>query len=243
MIVFGLIFLLAGVLYFLDKPQKYKSHESYIAKEPKIFLYGEYHGLEEFYTIENQIWEEKYKEGFRNLFIEDSYCGAEFLNLWMKEDNDKILDKLYVELEGTQAQTPYTLDFYKRIKKNCPETVFYGTDIGHQYYSTGKRYIEYLEKNGLSNTKEYKLAVENNNQGKEFYKKQDDAYREAKMIENFIRAYEEVKMKGQDKVMGIYGSYHTDPRKTNFGVDSMAKGLKNYYGDIVNAEDIANLLE
>ena len=50
--------------------------------------------------------------------------------------------------EGTYASGAETLDFYRTVKEGCPETVFHGTDVGHQYDSTGARYRDYLEERG-----------------------------------------------------------------------------------------------
>ena len=50
--------------------------------------------------------------------------------------------------------------FYRTIKEQCPETVFHGTDVGHQYDSTGARYQDYLEERGLADTEDYRLTLE-----------------------------------------------------------------------------------
>ena len=70
--------------------------------------------------------------------------------------------------EGTYASGAETLDFYRTVKEQCPETVFHGTDVGHQYDSTGARYRDYLEEQGLTDTEDYRLTLEAIEQGEAF---------------------------------------------------------------------------
>ena len=164
-----------------------------------INLYGEMHGYKEFYDIEFQEWKKFYDEGCRNLFIELPYFSAEFLN-----------------------------EFFHEIKEYCPETIFYGTDVGHLYNTTGLRYLRYLEENGLTDSEKYSLANENIQQGIAYYESNDSARRESYMVSNFINAYERC---GGGKIMGIYGSYHTDFHNS----DVMVVKLKEKYGDRMSA--------
>ena len=92
--------------------------------------------------------------------------------------------------EGTYASGAETLDFYRTVKEGCPETVFHGTDVGHQYDSTGARYRDYLEERGLTDTEDYRLTLEAIEQGEAFAEQGSDAYRENRMAENFIREFE-----------------------------------------------------
>ena len=39
-------------------------------------------------------------------------------------------------------------EFYKKIKKACPETIFYGTDVGHKYDTLGEQYLIISENTG-----------------------------------------------------------------------------------------------
>lgn len=206
-------------------------------QETKIFLYGEHHGDKRILEMEARIWKEHYDSGMRHLFVEMPYFSAEFLNLWMQEKDDKILEELYAELEGTQVHVPEFLEFYRQIKKECPETIFHGTDVGHQV-TTGNRYFAYLEQNGQQSSERYRLAQENIEQGVTFYEEEDHAYREKKMTENFIRAFDAL---DGEKIMGIYGSLHVDPKGKDpkGSVSSMASRLKKHYGDIISCEDLA----
>ncbi|MCB7306118.1 hypothetical protein NE683_14065 [Bariatricus massiliensis] len=205
----------------------------------QIYLYGEQHAEEKILQKELEIWKDYYhNDGMRHLFIELSYAGGEFLNIWMESDNDDILDALYEDWTGTLAQNPLAIDFYKRIKEECPDTVFHGIDVGHQYDTTEKRYLEYLEQNGLKDTKQYKLAKEGAGQGKEYRSKRSDVYRENTMTENFIREFDSL---DGENIMGIFGKAHTgldDMEYMTGTVPCMGNQLKQHYGDIVHSEDL-----
>lgn len=206
----------------------------------QIYLYGEHHGIEKIMEKELELWGDYYhKENMRHLFIEYSYYAAELLNLWMKSDNDDILDELYEDWEGTAAYNPYTKEFYKKIKSEYPETIFHGTDVGHQYDTTGQRFLKYLEENNMENSEQYSLTQEAIEQGKYYYEHSDDVYRENKMTENFIREFDKLK---NESIMGIYGGAHTDFDAMDYitnSVPSMAKQLKKRYGDNIYSEDLS----
>ena len=177
----------------------------------------------------------------RHLFVEMPYYTAEFLNLWMKTEDDTILSEVYRDWEGTAVHTEDTIDFYKSIKEQCPETIFHGTDVGHQYFSTGERYLAYLRENGMEESEQYILVEENMKQGKEFYSNADDVYRENALVSNFIREFDA--LNGAD-VMGIYGADHTNIEKMVYNTSnepSMAKQLHEYYGKNLYTEDISLL--
>ncbi len=205
-----------------------------------IYLYGEQHGIERILKEEFELWHGYYhEEGMRHLFDESPYYTAEFLNIWMQSDNDDILDALYADLAGALSQNPYTKEFYQKIKRECPETVFHGTDVGHQHQSTGKRYLQYLKDNGQKDSAQYALAQEAIAQGKRYYRKNDHAYRENMMAENFIQEFDALV---DADVMGIYGSAHTQLDAMDFttqSVPNMATQLKEVYGDALYSEDLS----
>ena len=209
----------------------------------QIYLYGEQHGVEKIMDKQLEIWHEYYhSENMRHLFVELPYYTAEFLNIWMKSDSDDILDELYNEWSGTDIHVSYTKVFYKTIKSEYAETIFHGTDVGHQHNSTGSRYLKYLENNGLKNSEQYLSAQRVIEQGKRFYRNADHEYRENKMSENFI--YEFDKLTDKD-VMGIYGSAHIGFDAMNYitqSVPTMAAQLKARYSDAVHAEDLSWLV-
>ncbi len=111
------------------------------AETGQIYLYGEIHGAEKIYDEEFSLWSDYYHSGgLRHLFVELPYYAAEFLNEWMQADDDKILDALYQDWEGTLGGNPYSKELYRQIKQDCPGTIFHGTDVGHQYDSTGNAF-------------------------------------------------------------------------------------------------------
>ncbi|GIO35612.1 hypothetical protein J41TS12_04730 [Paenibacillus antibioticophila] len=205
-----------------------------------IYLYGEIHAEAKIMDKEFELWSDYYQnEGMRHLFVEHPYYTAEYLNLWMQADNDDILEAIYKDWEGTAAHTPHTKTFFKKIKKECPETIFHGTDVGHQYDSTGIRFLSYLEANDLTESEQYTLTTEAIQQGRLYYSKEDDVYRENKMTENFIREFE--KLDGES-IMGIYGVAHTGLDGMDYhtqSVPSMANQLQEHYGDNLSSEDLS----
>ena len=237
-IVFGIIIVLAIVIEILHEVDVKNSGLSDYTPEEKtrIHLYGETHGIPEFYDQELEIWKTYYQKGNRDLFVELPYYTAEFLNVWMQADDDEILNQIYEDIEGTADHVEAFLSFYKNIKDNYPDTVFHGTDVGHQYNVTGARYLEYLETVGLKESEQYELASECIEQGKQYQGKDaTDSYRERKMVENFCSAYDRI---GRKDIMGIYGSYHTDPTNP----DVMAGKIRATYGDIIESNYIMNMI-
>lgn len=213
----------------------------------EIYLYGETHSAEAILHKEAALWDQYYhEEGMRDLFIESAYFEAEWLNLWMKAEDDTILDALYEDWQGTASYFPPVREFYKTIKETCPETVFHGTDVGHQYDTAGQRYLEYLETNGLTDSEQYRRTLENIEQGKRYYQGDagcDELYRENVLAENFRMEYD--RLDGAD-VMGIYGSAHTGLDGMDFStgtVPCMANQLKADYGEHLHSQSMLSLAE
>lgn len=220
------------------------------AKQPSaatgtIYLYGEQHDIQAIMDREIELWSGYYHDqNMRHLFIEMPYYTAEYMNLWMQADDDQILEMLYENWQGTAVYDPAVKDFYKKIKQDCPQTVFHGTDVGHQYDTIGADYLAYLEQNDQKNTEQYRLAQQNIDQGKKYYADNDDVYRENAMAENFIRVYDEVNTQSNgESIMGIYGSAHTglDAQDMTGTVPCMAKQLCAHYGQAVKSEDLTAL--
>jgi len=196
----------------------------------RIFLYGEQHGIERIMHRQLEIWHDYYhSHGMRHLFTEFPFFAAEFLNMWMQADNDDILYELHNDWEGTLGGVSYKLDFLKAIKHNFPETIFHGTDVGHQADTTGERFIRHLVENGLQGTEQYLLARENIDQGWHWFNTRDLEFRVTTMAENFIREFDG--LDGQD-IMAIHGASHTA-----FGITdgqtfpTLAQQLLEHYGD------------
>jgi hypothetical protein len=210
----------------------------------EIYLFGEEHSNERILGEELEYWKEYYDAGMRDLFIELPFYDAFFLNEWMKADDDELLDALFAEMEGTAACSPQEYDFYKSIKAECPETIFHGTDVGHQYDTSGARCLEYLLANGYSETsEEYLRTLETIEQGKTYYSGNNHIFRENMLFANFVREYESL---GGREVMGIYGSAHTDLNGLDYmtaTVPCMGNDLKEYYGDAVRSTDLTLVTE
>lgn len=209
----------------------------------QILLCGEEHADQKCLDKELEYWQSCYGEGMRDLFVELPSYMAEYLNMWMQEETDEILDQFWRDTEGTAIHSRNVLDFYRQIKTTCPETVFRGTDVGHMYSTTGQRYLDDLEAAGQKDSEAYLLAQEIIEQGKTFYDmerrgdKKSTAYREKCMAENFIRIYDQ--LNGAD-IMGIYGAMHTDPEGMDYAGTgpSMAKMLAEYYGNVIRSENL-----
>lgn len=208
----------------------------------EIFLYGEEHSAEDILEWEFELWSAYYQnDGLRDLFVELPYYTAEYLNVWMQSDRDDILDALYQDWDGTAMHSEEVLRFYGRIKNECPETVFHGTDVGHQYDTTGKRFLEYLDSTGQQQSGMYRLAQENIRQGQYYYQHNDHVYRENMMARNFIREFDSLNGAG---VMGIYGSAHTGIEALDYATNSvpcMANQLYKKYGSALHTEDLTAL--
>lgn len=206
----------------------------------QIYLYGEAHGVEKILDKEFELWYEYYhNQDMRHLFVELSYYTAEFLNIWMKSDSNDILDMLYSDWAGTASYNPNVKEFYEKIKSQCPETIFHGTDVGHQYDTTGERFLEYLQSNNLEDSEQYLLTKDVIGQGKYYYRHHDDVYRENMMVENFTREFD--KLSGES-IMGIYGAAHTGLEAMDYtnSIPCMANQLKECYGDTIRSEDLSS---
>jgi len=205
----------------------------------QVYLYGEMHGDQKIIEKEFEVWKDYYGgEGLRHMFIEAPYYTAEYLNLWMEADSDEILDEVYDDWEGSAAHNPYLKEFYQNIKRECPETVFHGTDVGHCYDTTGERYLSYLRENKQEDSEPYALTQECMEQGKYFYDNSDDVYRENKMVENFVNAFEAL---DGESIVGFYGGAHVGLEAMEFSTGSipcMANQLHALYGDAIHSEDL-----
>ena len=215
------------------------SSDVYPNEYTKIRLYGEAHGSKLYYDLELELWKECYDKGERTLFVELPYYSAEFLNIWMRDGSDEIIDAFFDDIQGTLSGNQYYYEFFHEIKEECPETVFYGTDVGHQYDTTGARFLAYLEENGMTGSEQYRLASECIEQGKDYYLNDPEhtgmsPIRESYMISNFIDAYSRC---GYENIMGIYGSYHTDLRIPVL----MGGKLKEQYGDIISSVKMSSV--
>jgi hypothetical protein len=192
-------------------------------------------------THQLEIWDNYYHNmNMRHLFVELPYFSAEFLNIWMQSESDDILYEFYEDLRGTQAHVPFILEFYKTIKRDYPETIFHGTDVGHQHATTGARFLRYLEENNLQSTEQYFLTRENIEQGIRHQNSPSHESRVNAKAENFIRAFDSL---ADQNVMGIYGGAHADfgDYGNQFGlphIPTLASRLQERYGNTVFSENL-----
>jgi len=207
----------------------------------QIFLYGEAHGVEKIMDRQLEIWYDYYhNQNMRHMFLESAYFTAEFLNIWMQSDNDDILNELFDDWTGTQSHVPHTLVFFKRIKNEFPETIFHGVDVGHQFWSTGKRFFQYLKDNNMQGTKQYLLTQKAIKQGRAFYIAHNFSYRENKMAENFIREFDQLV---NQNIMASFGTAHTAFGYSDLTglpkVPTMAESLRERYDNSLHIEDLS----
>ncbi len=203
------------------------------AQPGHIYLYGETHGVPAILDKELELWQDYYGQGVRHLFVELPWYTAEFLNQWMAAEDDTILDAVYDDWKGTLSHNPDIKSFYQAIKETCPETVFHGTDVGHQSDTTGARCLELLRAAGEEDSAAYRAAETCIGQGETYYGNmgpEGEAYRENTLTENFETACDAL---DGAPVVGFYGSMHTNPRGTDpdSGVPTMAAQLAERYGD------------
>ena len=212
------------------------------ARTAEIFLYGESHGTETHVNLQFELWERFYlNENMRHLFVEMPYYTAEYINIWMREDTDDILDEVFNDLRGTAFYTPFNREFFIRIKNELPETIFHGTDIGHQYSSTGMRFLFYLEQRGMEGSLRYSLTEEAIEQGRIFYNelRLNHSIRSEMMTGNFIREFDA--LNGESIMSAFYGAAHVSlgnyPEILGGGI-TMASRLRERYGNIVHITDL-----
>lgn len=224
----------------------------------QIYLYGESHSNEGILEKELELWSEYYAQGMRHLFMELPYYDAELLNLWMQAEDDTELEQQFAESAGTAGSTEAVKEFYRTIKREMPETVFHGTDVGHQYYSSGQRYLDMLREQGKEDSAEYRRAEEVMRQGAMFYTGQSEdlseeyrrehlkedeeqlwEYRENCMAQNFIWEFDQLE---GESIMGIYGGAHTPldgiaPYSET--LPNMGNQLYQHYGaEVVRSESL-----
>ena len=211
------------------------------AQTGRIYLYGETHADPACLEQELAAWDGHYHElGMRDLLIEVPSYTAQFMNLWMKAEDDAILSRLFEDWEGTAMHDQKIWDFYKSIKEQCPETVFHGFDVGHQYNTTGTRYLIGLALTGQMGSADWDETQQTIEQGKQYYQTGDDVYRENIMAENLARIFESLPMGAS--VMVITGSAHSNLYALDYNtgtVPCMAGQLRQRYGAALQARNLS----
>lgn len=235
--------------------QSYVNYSDVVAQNDdvhRIYLYGETHGIQLIMQKEIELWEDYYtNQNFRHLFMEIGYCDAQLLNLWMESGDEDFLNVISENIASTvnngEERAKLNKWFYNEIKSRCPETIFHGTDIQHQW-KTAEWYQKYLENLNQQDSQEYKMAAKSIEACEQYYydiDKTDDKFREEYMIERFKQEFDE--LSSLTKIMGIYGAQHTrfDGKSLNSDISNMATQLREYYynreGNIIYTEDISKL--
>ena len=218
--------------------------------ERAVLLCGEAHDDAACKEQELALWRARYAAGDRNLFLEMGAATAELLNRWMTTGDESFWDLVYRNWEGSLSQTELTENFYRQLRADCPETVFHGIDLEHQYRSTGRFCLALLEKEGRQGTDTYRKVLRSVEQGEKFYRgwngdpysrdlySRENAYREDTLAENFRSEYESL---GRKRVMGIFGAAHTDPYGLDYytaSVPSMGAQLRERFGGDILCRDL-----
>lgn len=138
--------------FLLDlQDEQYKDLKALAQREGwdayQIFFTGETHATQK--NFESQLYFLKFfhqNYGIRYILCEDGFCSAQLLNQYINSGNEKILQLVMKELEGTAAYSMEAAQYYQSLyeyQKNLPEEekiVFLGIDLQHQF-ATGWQYV------------------------------------------------------------------------------------------------------
>jgi len=239
LLIVASVFVACGDDHDHNNYSGYEVHEELSPSTGRIFMFGERHGNQTTMRRQLEIWGEFYhNNGMRHLFVELPYFAAEFLNIWMQAEDDTILLELFEDWRGTSLHVPYTLDFYRTIKADFPETIFHGTDVGHAADSTGQRFLRHLRDNGLTDGEQYRITNENIAQFRHFDSVGDHTLRSSVYKpQNFTREFDRL---GNQDIMAIHGAGHVhfgyfDGR---VGMPTLAYALQQRYGDNIEIFDM-----
>ena len=205
----------------------------------QMYLFGEIHSDEAHLNKQLELWRGFYTyQNMRHLFVEMPFFTAEFLNIWMQEEDDYILDGIFADARGTALDSIFVREFLQAIKRELPETVFHGTDVGHQHNTTGQRFLQYLRENGLEDSELYILTLENIEQGRRWNSSRN--FRTESMVQNFVRAFDA--LEGESIMSAFYGAAHVAWDYFG-GIQTLAARLREIYGENVHAVDLRELME
>ena len=203
----------------------------------EIFIYGEEHANAACLDKELALWQTCYSQGMRHLFIEMGAGSTLLLNRWMAAEDDAYWDMVYGACEGTLFHAEVVADFYHQIKETCPDTVFHGFDIEHQYATSGEKARQLLEDEGKTDTDVYRTVEQSIKQGVMYYRRgaddEADVQREYALAANFCTAFDAL---GGVSVVAFCGGAHADPNGMDHQtgtVPSMAAQIAAHYGSKV----------
>ena len=203
----------------------------------EIFIYGEEHANASCLDKELALWQTFYGQGMRHLFIEMGAGSTLLLNRWMAAEDDAYWDMVYGACEGTLFHAEVVADFYHQIKETCPDTIFHGFDIEHQYATSGEKARQLLEDEGKTDTDGYRAVERSIKQGVMYYRRgaddEADVQREYALANNFCTAFDAL---GGISVVAFCGGAHADPNGMDHQtgtVPSMAAQIAAHYGSKV----------
>ena len=205
-------------------------------------FYGEVHGDPQLIAFQLARWGYYYENhGMRHLLMEFPFFSAAFLNVWMQADDDSILDAFFADIRGTAVDVPYMRDFFVAIKANYPETIFHGTDVGHQQ-GQAVRFLAHLRSEGLEGTEIYEQTLLNMAQGRAHQAEQGT--HSSRVVAKFDNIVEVLNSLPDENVMGAFfgmahmllGYYpeHLDP----VGHLTVAQRLVDQFGEQIQIRDI-----
>ena len=77
-----------------------------------IYLYGEQHGVKKITDKELALWRAYYTKGLRHLFLELPSYTAEYLNMWLREKDNTILEEVFTYISFFYADK-------RAVSANC----------------------------------------------------------------------------------------------------------------------------
>ena len=185
----------------------------------EIFIYGEEHANAACLDKELALWQTCYSQGMRHLFIEMGAGSTLLLNRWMAAEDDAYWDMVYGACEGTLFHAEVVADFYHQIKETCPDTVFHGFDIEHQYATSGEKARQLLEDEGKTDTDVYRTVDQSIKQGVMYYRRGADDEADVQR-ESIIKALRRHNGRRKDAAAELFMSERTLYRKIKeLGID------------------------
>ena len=204
-------------------------------------FYGELHGDPQLIAFQLARWGYYYENhGMRHLLMELPFFSAAFLNVWMQADDDSILDAWLADIRGTAMDVSYTRDFLVAIKANYPETVFHGTDVGHQQ-GQGVRFLAHLRSEGLEGTEIYEQTLLNMAQGRRH--RAEEGTHISRVTDKFDNIVEVLNSLPNENIMGaFFGIAHMSLGYYDGliapGQLTVAQRLVDQFGDQIQIRDI-----
>lgn len=114
-------------------------------------MVGESHGTVGTFITEFELIKYFYENhNVKNILIETGHCTGSLLNNYIQNGDEKILNFVIKNTEGTFAYSNESANFYRSLyeyNKKLPEDqhlILYGVDVEHTYNNTGMYYLSTL---------------------------------------------------------------------------------------------------